>query len=223
MSRRRRYLVRDLITFGTLGVFLVLAAGTAWLSRNTDSPIIERAQSWPFVGRYAERIRDLYVARDPVPVEEGEEEQEIILRLGVTEDGVAIGTLETIDRRLVLADVTGTPPLGNAPEPPRPLPGRSADRERLAAARALFSGDVRTERLGDYLLLTDVEGAALIDYLDSIAKQVEAAYVGRYRLVPVGEAKETLVLYKREDDYRALQESWEGIGGLDSGGHASGS
>ena len=104
-----------------------------------------------------------------------------------------------------------TPPLGNAPQPPLPLPGRPADIDKLEQARELFSGPEHRGALGPYAFFTDIDDAALISRLSSIADNLEAAYVERYGLVPVGDAAETVVFYREEAAYRELRDTWADI------------
>ncbi len=56
----RRYFFRDLATYGALAAVLVLVLGVAWISRNTDSPIVGAAERWPIVGGWAKGLRHLY-------------------------------------------------------------------------------------------------------------------------------------------------------------------
>lgn len=86
-----------------------------------------------------------------------------------------------------------------------PLPARAADPVRLASARSLLGAAARTGALGPYVLLSDVDDAALLGRAHRLAETIEASYVERYGLVPVGRARESTVLFAREAGYRAFQ------------------
>ena len=110
-------------------------------------------------------------------------------------------------------------PLGSGVVPPLPLPGRSADPDRLLEAWSFFAAPPRDLRAGPYHLLTDVEDDGLRSRIAAVATSVEPLYIARYGVVPVGRAAETIVLYRREQDYRALQDRSDRIRGLTSRGH----
>lgn len=104
--------------------------------------------------------------------------------------------------------------------PPRPLPGRAPSPELLRrATEALEAG--RQIVLGPYVTTTDVTDEALLRRLDGLAREVEGAYQRRYGLTPVGEAREAVVLYRREADYRRLANEDSRIAALASAGHTS--
>lgn len=121
---------------------------------------------------------------------------------------------------LPLERAPGEPPLGSEPEPPLPLPSRPPEAERLAAARRLLDGGGRQRAIGPYTVYTDVENEELLAYLGRVAAAVEPAYRARYRQPPVGEAREAMVLFTREEGYRRLQESESRLRDLAAGGHA---
>ncbi len=73
--------------------------------------------------------------------------------------------------------------------------------------------------MGAYDLYTDVDDAEVLSFLNRVAQGVEASYVERYGLAPIGRAAETIVLYRREADYRAVQGTWQEIRGLAARGH----
>lgn len=112
-------------------------------------------------------------------------------------------------------------PLGSAPEPPRPLPGRPADPARLDAARRLLGAAARSGRLGPYALLTDLAPGTLPAGLETVASALEAAYRERSGLAPAGEPLETVVLFARRADYRRFQAAEERLAGLPATGHAA--
>jgi len=115
------------------------------------------------------------------------------------------------------------PPLGSAVEPVRPVSGRAAAPELLAAAREILGGanasatDVASagqpstdggaaaggapRKLGPYPLLTDVDEPALLLLLDRAAGAVDAAYRARYGLELAGAPAETVVLFRRRASY----------------------
>lgn len=212
---RTRILLRDFVTYGTLLVIFLGLLGIAWLSRNTDSILVDRASTWPVVGEYAKRFRARY--RPPEPVPEAEEDEEIILRFGMNEAGFQVATVLTLDASRLRTD--RSTPLGDDPLPTLPLPGREADVDRLTQARQGLTGAELEGTLGPYELYTDVDDAEVLSFLNRVAQGVEASYVERYELAPVGRAAETIVLYRREADYRAVQDTWGEIRGLASHGH----
>jgi hypothetical protein len=114
----------------------------------------------------------------------------------------------------------GEPPLPPEVVPPRPLPGRPPDPERLAAALQLLGVEEPAGRLGPYPLYTDLADPGLVSFLDRVAAAVEPAYRGRYGREPVGEAAEVVVLYAGEEGYRAFQDADHRLARLPSSGHA---
>ncbi|HEX6203830.1 MAG TPA: hypothetical protein VF100_12570 [Thermoanaerobaculia bacterium] len=115
----------------------------------------------------------------------------------------------------------GEPPLGRGTVPPRPLPGRAADPRVLAAAVDLLGVAGPAGRLGPYALYTDAPRARLFA-LDRLAAAVEPVYRARYGRTPVGEPRETIVLFAREEDYRRFQSADELLAGLPAAGHTAG-
>ena len=113
-----------------------------------------------------------------------------------------------------------SPPLGSAPVPAVPLPGRAADPGKLAEARSLFAAPPTEARLGRYPLLTDVDDRALLASMADAVEHIETIYRSRYGLDLAGEAAETIVLYRSKKAYRVLQGRSERISGLESRGHA---
>lgn len=115
----------------------------------------------------------------------------------------------------------GEPPLGRATVPPGPLPGRAPDPAALALAADLLGVDGPTGRLGPYTLYTDAPRGRLFA-LDRLAAGVEPAYRARYGRVPAGSAREAVVLFDREEDYRRLQAADSVLAGLPASGHTGG-
>ncbi len=103
--------------------------------------------------------------------------------------------------------------------PPQPLPGRPPSPDLLARASARLREPRRELSLGPYLTVTDVTDPALVARLDGLAGQVEDLYRRRYGLSPVGDARETIVLYAREEDYRQVAREDERIAAIASAGH----
>lgn len=117
---------------------------------------------------------------------------------------------------------SATPPLGSDPEPPRPLPGRPPDPERLAAARRLLAQPETVTRVGPYALHTDVADGALHAFLDRVANGVERAYRERYGLAPIGEPAAAVVLFGRRADFVEYQGRETRLHGLGATGVTGG-
>ena len=101
---------------------------------------------------------------------------------------------------------TDAPPLGSAPAPTLPIPASPVDPARLARAREhLDPLRVRAGRLGGWTLVTDVEDGLVLAFLDRVAERLEPSYRARYGLAPVGEPKETVVLFANETAYRRFR------------------
>jgi hypothetical protein len=122
---------------------------------------------------------------------------------------------------LPVAGRDGDPPMGRAVEPPRPLPGRAADPEVLTAALDLLGVREPAGRLGPYPLYTDAPRSRLFA-LDRVAAAVEPAYRARYGRTPVGEPRETVVLFADEAAYRRFQAADDVLAGLPAAGHTGG-
>ena len=180
----RRYFFRDLATYGALAAALVLVLGVAWISRNTDSPVVGAAERWPIVGGWAKSLRDRYrpsqSASEAAPLEPEDD-------LGVFQSGAPF----VADVEAFRASIGEDPPLGSDPVPPRPLPGRRADPARLDTALGAFSRGYEKTTLGPYVLFSDVEDGVLLERLDRLASGLEESYEHRYGLSPIGEAAAT--------------------------------
>lgn len=114
----------------------------------------------------------------------------------------------------------GGPPYGSDPEPPRPLPSRAPDEALLAAARGFLEGGGRALTAGPYALYTDSADGALLGHLDRVAAALEDAYATRVGLRPVDDAaREAVVLFDREADYRRMQNRSDRLLGLAASGH----
>lgn len=112
-------------------------------------------------------------------------------------------------------------PYGEVAEPPRPVPARAPDDQRLAAARRYLKGKERAVSAGPYALYTDCRDDQLIAYLDAVAGRLEAFYAERYGVRPVGDAAEAVVLFQSDIAYRLVQQQTERLIGLNAAGHNS--
>lgn len=75
--------VRRWASYGWILALLLIFGGVAWLTRNPDSPILERARGWPLVGDLADAFRRAYlpppsVVAEPEPAPEPQTESEVI-------------------------------------------------------------------------------------------------------------------------------------------------
>jgi len=113
------------------------------------------------------------------------------------------------------------PPLGEDPEPPRPLEPREPDAEKLAAAREILGEAEREMRLGPYRLYTDTRDDDLLAFLHPLAASLDQVYFRRYGRVPLGTPREAVVLFDGRGGYRLLQLRSEKIAGLEASGHNS--
>ena len=195
-----------------MAAVLILVLGVAWISRNTDSPIVEAAESWPIVGGWAKSLRDRYRPPESVVEEAAPEPEDVII------ERPNVGLFEA-DIEAFWASLGGDPPLGSDPAPPRPLPGRRADPERLDAVLEAFSRGYAKRALGPYVLFSDVEDDSLIVRLDRLAAGLEESYERRFGLAPIGEAAATLLLFESELEYRSSQSTMGRIRHLHSEGY----
>ncbi len=112
------------------------------------------------------------------------------------------------------------------------LPGRSADPELLARALSHLSGEPEAGRLGPFLFSTDLDDPAFVGFLDRVVTDLLRVYRERYGLDPGLDpgsapprrpdppARETVVLFSREEDYRAFTGSRLALVGLEEEGFA---
>jgi hypothetical protein len=112
------------------------------------------------------------------------------------------------------------PPLGSAPEPPRPLAARTPEAAHLQRARGLLTPPGATGSLGPYDLYTDLQDAERLRFLDRIAGGVEAVYRARYGRDPVGRPAEAVVLYTREEAFQELLRQDARLAELPASGHS---
>jgi hypothetical protein len=113
------------------------------------------------------------------------------------------------------------PPLGDAVQPPGPLPGRSPDPARLAEARRLLGEPRQPRRLGPYELWTDVTDEESLAFLDAAAAHLDEQYRARYGLVPIGAAAEAVVLFADVAAYLRFAGAEDRLADLRPSGHAS--
>jgi len=111
-------------------------------------------------------------------------------------------------------------PLGSGLVPPKPLPAAVPDNAALAAARDLLGLTGPVGRLGPYDLYTDLRDPSRLFQLDRLAVQVEPAYRQRYGRRPVGEAREAVLAFAGEQQYRLFQARERRLQGLPASGHA---
>jgi hypothetical protein len=111
------------------------------------------------------------------------------------------------------------PPLGSDPDPVRPVGGRAPDEERLARARSRLTPPETTGRLGSYVLYTDLRDPDRLAFLDRVAAGLEETYRARYGVSPTGEPAEAVVLFAREEDFRAYLDQETAVAGLPASGH----
>lgn len=218
--------MRDRIARGLLLLLIVVFAGVAWLTRHPDSPWLDRAAEWPAIGPLAGRFREAY--RSPAPtvgpeapegsrsryvlIPPAPDPEESVETPGVRADGVVIASPPAPG---------GSPPLGREPEPVRPVPARPASRERVARVERLLGERSARSALGPYALVHDVDAAAPLERWSALAALLDASYAARYGVSPVGRPAETVAIFARETDYRALEAEDERLAGLDASGHAS--
>ena len=113
---------------------------------------------------------------------------------------------------------------GSAPPPPgagaktkRLMPLKPNDASLLRKAKKILDLDEPNGMLGPYRLFTDVKDGELLRLLAEAAGQVERAYVARYGREPSGKARQAVILFAKESDYRSYH---KGRDGFVDGGHA---
>ncbi len=112
-------------------------------------------------------------------------------------------------------------PYGEVADPPRPVPARAPNEQRLAEARKYLGAGERVARLGPYDFYTDSRDDELISHLGTVVEQLEAVYAERYGRRPIGTAAEAVVLLRSDIAYRLVRRHTERIADLDSAGHNS--
>jgi len=223
----RRFL-RELSIWGTLGLVLAALGLFAWATHNPHHALVRRAEAWPTVGPWVGKFRAVYGGGGETAEAPGDGGRQagtevIHLRVGAppgergeTDSGPGAPTPPAP----LGVEPGAAPPLGSDPAPVLPLPGRPPDPVHLAAAKSLLGVERPAGRVGPYALYTDLGSRGDWLHLDRLAAGVEAAYRRRYGLAPVGTAREAVMLFAEEADYRRFQEREERLGGLPAGGHA---
>jgi hypothetical protein len=183
-----------------LSVLAVVATGAWWLQRQPPPPaapdtrplrvVDPPSPRLPWLGPYPETLRERAVDLAP--------------------------TLPAVE---VVPRSRATPEQPAEPMPPRPLPGRPPPADLLARVIDRLSPERRQLRLGPYAATTDVQDPALLALLAGLAGEVEAVYRTRFGVVPVGEAREVIVLFRDQDAYTRLAREDERIAEIASAGH----
>ncbi len=221
-------MARRLLARCALALVLAAAFGLAWLTGHPESPWIDRAAAWPGVGPLAVRFREAYRPKPATPAPPPAQGPEIeVVTIWVPERSEPLaasprgaGTAAAAESRRA-EPAAAEPPLGRAAEPPRPLPGRRADPERLRAAEAIFASAPQRTTVGPYVLLADGSLAPPIERWSALAAALDTAYAERTGQTPLGAPAETVALFADEADYRAFQGFEARLAGIPAGGHAS--
>jgi hypothetical protein len=114
----------------------------------------------------------------------------------------------------------GSPPYGDAADPPRPLLDRPPEKKQLVELESLL-GRRPAQGLGGYRLLTDVEDRALLETLDKLVMSLEGEYRERYGREPLGQARAAIALFRFEGAYRIFQLRSRDLLGLNPAGHTA--
>lgn len=88
--------------------------------------------------------------------------------------------------------------------PSRGRPAATPDAEWLETAKGIFGHRAREKHCGPYRLYTDVRDAGLLDTCGALASQLDALYLKRYGVKPVGQPAEAIVLFSKLADYRTF-------------------
>lgn len=95
------------------------------------------------------------------------------------------------------------------------------DEQRLLRARSILGTEVEPRTLGPFTLYSDVADDKLLDWLSVVARDVLRAYRERFGLDPEADAREVLVIFAEETDYRRFEAAEERIAKADSRGYTS--
>ena len=79
----------------------------------------------------------------------------------------------------------------------------------------------RRRQVAGYQLLMGFDDPVLTGAMVAELRALEGAYRERFRLTPVGEAAETVVIFDSEERYRSFQETVPRLSGLRSAGHST--
>ena len=91
------------------------------------------------------------------------------------------------------------------PDPVLPLPAVAADADRIAAARQLMANGGVDRECGSYPLITDAVDDPLTALCSRLTGDLESRYPTRYGVEPVGPPAETIVLFRRFEDYQSFR------------------
>lgn len=185
-----------------LSIFFVLAlfAGFTWLTRHPESPWLEKAQEWPWVGDLATRFRDAYVHQEPAGNTTAEEtggKRETVVVYIPAKPGEPLH-LPPYGPPAATGDTARRPPPSRPAPPPREpaIPRLSpADRRAPAVASAPPISTVQYVALewvwflpgnrifaaadSDAEVRTRLEAMAYLPVLDRDGNWVEVMYDGR--------------------------------------------
>lgn len=195
---------------------IAIAAGFAWLTRHPDSPWIDRATGWPLVGALAERFREHWRPSAPAPRPESEPPEVTVLRVWIPEPDAERSSAGA-SRPTPPASATARLP-DRTPEPARPLPARPAAPELVGRAAARLGSAARESTLGPYRFLGDFDPPAR---WSAMAATLDAAFLERYGLAPLGEPAETVVAFSDVEAYRTFQREEPALATVDAGGFAT--
>lgn len=197
-------------------VAIALAAGFAWLTRHPDSPWIDRATGWPLVGALAERFREHWRPSAPARRPVSEPPEVTVLRVWIPEPGEEAPAASS-PRTTPSPAATARPP-DRTPEPARPLPARPAAPELVERAAARLGSAARESTLGPYRFLGDFDPPAR---WSAMAAALDAAFLERCGLAPLGEPAETVVAFSDVEAYRTFQREEPSLATVDAGGFAT--
>ncbi len=102
-----------------------------------------------------------------------------------------------------------------------PQPSVTADAKALALARRHLSGGGRELTCGPYTLLTDVRSSPVLEACGRLVSDLDRAYTRRYGVKPVGKSRETLILFRGREAFRAFAAT-DGPNATGYAGHARG-
>ncbi len=97
----------------------------------------------------------------------------------------------------------------------------AVDPEVLARARRHLDGGGRELSCGPYTLLTDLGSSPLLEACGRLASRLDQAYARRYGIQPKGKPRETLILFRNQQNFRAFAAT-DGPAATGYAGHARG-
>ena len=104
----------------------------------------------------------------------------------------------------------------------RAEPVRGSDAANLRKARKMLGVRRSDVKVGAYTLVTDVDDADLLAFLDGAAVAAEEAYFARYGRLPSGDPLRSAVLFATEADYRRFSGETTSLAAEGFVGHAGG-